>query len=434
MQQTSWHSACWRKDAASKSSCPRHRERTGQMAWEGYSMAERLTHDLIQNTPDATPADVQSPTAEDVTDENRLFREWPICPTEAFHGVIGELAQAVAPYTEADPVAILVQGLLIAGAIIGDSVYFEVGATKHPPREFAVIVGRTGVGRKGTGLDVARWAMTPPPKLDIYGNAVDPDWTFPHIIKGCGSGEGLIWAVRDPISRTEPIRGPGTKGNRGPVIGYEDILVDKGVTDKRVILEETEFAGLLHIANRERNTLSMILRQLWETGDLQNTVKNSPLRATGAHGVVIGHITPEELRACLTTTEISNGFANRFLWICSRKIKNLPDGDELSYVNLQPFRKRLGEAFRQVKAHAAKVSCMQRNTAAREMWQAVYPALSEGRPGLLGALFGRAVAHVLRLSCLYALLDGTLTIQPNHLIAALGLWEYVEASATYIFG
>ena len=41
---------------------------------------------------------------------------------------------------------------------------------------------------------------------------------------------------------------------------------------------------------------------------------------------------------------------------------------------------------------------------------------------------------MLRLSCLYALLDGTDTITVEHLYAALALWEYAEASVAYVFG
>ena len=63
----------------------------------------------------------------------------------------------------------------------------------------------------------------------------------------------------------------------------------------------------------------------------------------------------------------------------------------------------------------------------------VYGGLSEGKPGLVGALTARAEAQVLRLQCLYALLDGSDTIRAEHLIAALALWRYCEASVHYIF-
>ncbi len=77
---------------------------------------------------------------------------------------------------------------------------------------------------------------------------------------------------------------------------------------------------------------------------------------------------------------------------------------------------------------------MRRAPEARDVWCAVYEDLSEGRPGLLGAMIARAEAQVMRLACVYALLDRSPVIRKEHLLAALALWEYAEASAEYIFG
>jgi hypothetical protein len=68
------------------------------------------------------------------------------------------------------------------------------------------------------------------------------------------------------------------------------------------------------------------------------------------------------------------------------------------------------------------------------MWHEVYPQLSRERGGLFGSLTSRAEAHVLRLSCIYALLDHSTEIQKPHLEAALALWKYCEDSAAFIFG
>jgi hypothetical protein len=53
---------------------------------------------------------------------------------------------------------------------------------------------------------------------------------------------------------------------------------------------------------------------------------------------------------------------------------------------------------------------------------------------LRGALCGRAEAHVLRLSLLYALLDSSSVIRPEHLQAALAVWDYRERSIEHVFG
>ncbi len=68
------------------------------------------------------------------------------------------------------------------------------------------------------------------------------------------------------------------------------------------------------------------------------------------------------------------------------------------------------------------------------MWCSVYPGLSEGRPGLLGAVTSRAESQVMRVALIYALLDRSQCVCRKHLEAALAVWEYAEASARYIFG
>jgi ATP phosphoribosyltransferase regulatory subunit HisZ len=54
--------------------------------------------------------------------------------------------------------------------------------------------------------------------------------------------------------------------------------------------------------------------------------------------------------------------------------------------------------------------------------------------GLFGAATARAEAQVVRLAMLYALLDEKAQIDMPHLLAALALWEYAEASARHVFG
>ena len=89
---------------------------------------------------------------------------------------------------------------------------------------------------------------------------------------------------------------------------------------------ESEFVSALKVANRDGNTLSAVIRAAWDTGTLRTLTRNSPLEAVGAHVSIIGHITSEELRRYLDATETANGFANRFMWLCVRRSKVLPEG------------------------------------------------------------------------------------------------------------
>ena len=196
---------------------------------------------------------------------------------------------------------------------------------------------------------------------------------------------------------------------------------------------EPEFARVLRVLARDGNTLSAVIRHAWDDGTLQTMVSGrrvAPVRATGAHVSIIGHITVDELRRNLTETETSNGFANRFLWCCVRRARLLPEGGMYPTAALQPFSAQLTAAV----IAARKTGRMERDDAARARWATIYEALSEGKPGLIGHVTARAEAQVLRLSCLYALLDQSPIVQVPHLHAALALWRYCEASAAYIFG
>src|SRR5262249_29432197 len=146
----------------------------------------------------------------------------------------------------------------------------------------------------------------------------DPDWSKDRVKGGLSSGEGLIYNVRDPQWKKEPVKKGGHVGD------YEDVRVDEGESDKRLLIVEPEFAAVLTVANREGNTLSEIIRQAWDDGRLSPLTKNNPLKATGAHISILAHITTQELLVRLDDTSKANGFANRFLWALVRRSKELP--------------------------------------------------------------------------------------------------------------
>jgi hypothetical protein len=242
---------------------------------------------------------------------------------------------------------------------------------------------------------------------------------------GLSSGEGLIWAVRDEIEKQEPIR-----DKKKTITGYQSVVVDKGVADKRLLVIEPEFASVLRVAGRDGNTLSTVYRQAWDSGLLRVLNKNSPVKATGAHISIIGHITGDELLMELSNNDKVNGFGNRNLWLCVQRSKFLPDGGNWDHLDLRSLASRLTD----VVEFARGAGEMRRDAEARSMWHEVYPQLSGERPGLFGSLTSRAEAHVLRLSCIYALLDRSSVVRRCHLEAALALWKYCEDSAEAIFG
>ena len=75
---------------------------------------------------------------------------------------------------------------------------------------------------------------------------------------------------------------------------------------------ESEFASVLRVSGRDGNTLSPVMRNAWDSGNLRILTKNNPVQASEAHISIIGHITRDELLRYMDNTEAANGFANRF--------------------------------------------------------------------------------------------------------------------------
>ncbi len=231
----------------------------------------------------------------------------------------------------------------------------------------------------------------------------------------------MIWHVRDAVEKL--------KWNKKQK-QMEKVIEDEGVADKRLTVLEAEFASPLRVIRREGNTLSAVMRDAWDRGDLSTLAKNSPTRASGAHISWVGQITRDELLYEFTANEGNNGFANRFLWVCVRRSRELPFGGQVEREKLAGLVAELSKALKFARRGGRIMFSKQ----ARELWKKKYHKLSAGGPGLLGAIISRAEAQVLRLAMLYALLDCSWVILRQHLRAALAVWRYCEDSARYIFG
>lgn len=311
----------------------------------------------------------------------------------ALHGVAGQVVNTIFLQSEADKPALLLHFLVGYGNMIGRSAHCLVESTRHYTNMFYGCVGETAKGRKGTSWNRVR---------DVL-ERIDRPWAAERIQSGLSSGEGLIAAVADNES---------------------------AVTDKRLFVLQSELASTLRVMSRDGSVLSPLIREAWDSGNLRTLVKRDPLHVEGAHISIVGHITRDELRRYLNLTESANGFANRFLWARSERSKCLPEGGSLTSGDLESLAKLVRPAV----MFGRKMGLLKRDRITRETWAEVYPKLSAGRHGLLGAVISRAEAQVLRLSLLYALLDCSQQIRTAHLMAALALWEYCESSARWIFG
>jgi len=320
---------------------------------------------------------------------------WPEPPAPAaYYGLAGDIVNTLAPHTEADPVAVLVQLLVACGALIGRGAWFEVDATRHYPAEFVVLVAEASRARRGSAYAHVKHLL----------GEIDPDFSS-RTENGLSSGKGLVWALRDPDGK------------------------DPGAPDRRLLVTEPEFARVL--SGRELSSLPPVLCEAWDGEDLETLTRKSPLHATEAHLVLIGYITATELRHCSRRISIASGFLSRFLFVACRRSRLLPEGGDENPLAKTGLKDRLA----QVLEHARGAGQLRLHPGARRHWSNMYIEMSKrSMEGVSGALTARAEAHSMRLALIYALLDGASSIRVEHLEAAFALWGYAARSAVWALG
>jgi len=332
-----------------------------------------------------------------VANQGDLATRVPVLSEDALFGVAGEIVRKIAPHTEAHPAALLMQLLVGMGNLIGRDPYFQTERTKHHTNLFTVIVGDSSRGRKGTSWGHAHYLL----------EQVDPKWAGTQIIGGLASGEGVIAELRDSSEESHESK------------------------DKRLVLLEGEFSQALQVMSRAGNTVSAMLRNAWDTGNLRNLSKGQPLQASNCHISMIGHITKTELRRLLSANDMANGFANRILWVRSERVRLLPDGGDIQSVDFDQELERL----RLIAKSSRGIDEIRRAPDARDYWAELYEKLSrDDVAGTLGQVTNRAEAQVVRLSLLFAIMDLSRRVEVKHLKAAEAVWDYSFQSARWVFG
>jgi hypothetical protein len=357
---------------------------------------EELLNLLADSLQESQPGELPGNHQEDPTPTAPppAITPWPTLADAAYYGIAGRAVRTIAPHTEADPAAILLQFLAAFGNMAGPAPHCVVESTRHNLNLFVVLVGDSSKARKGTS-----WRH-----ICRLFSEVDDQWIAHRVTAARLTADGLIHAVRD---QEQP-------------------------TDRRLLVLSEEFAGVLHLLAREKGHLSPLLRCAWDSGNLHTLHRHRPLQATGAHISLIGHITQYELAHHLHRTEAHNGFANRCLWTAVRRSQCLPEGGTLTSDDFAGIAGELRRALHWIRS-ATDHPPLARDPHARALWNHHYPYLSHARAALFGAATSRAEAQVLRLSAIYAALDCSPVVSLAHLQAALAVWDYCSASAALLF-
>lgn len=324
---------------------------------------------------------------------------------EMFYGFTGKLAQTATHGIEVNQVAAAMVFLSFLGAYVGRDTFLHINNTIHHPRLFTLHIGRSGTG-KGDAQQLIWRVMR---RINEMNSG---------LLGGCHSGglstrEGLIMLMHDGIGETPEI------------------------LDKRLWIVESEFANMLHQSKREGNTLSSCLREMWDGNSSSPATKSSRIACTAPHVGIHANITPSELNALLSSKEMNNGFANRFLMVWAENIGNVPFPKTTPQSVIDALATKVMEIIRFAKGGYPNTQDsheMMLSAGAEAYYCSIYPTLNApvGNDFLTGML-NRRKPYVLRLAMLFALTDQTRVIEEKHLMAAYAWVNYAIDTVRFVF-
>lgn len=360
-------------------------------------------------------------------------RDYTIAPPKAdpamFHGLVGEVADAATKGREPSPVSVSAAFMARLSAAAGRHHFIAVGDQTHPLQLNFLHGGRSMIAAKGESWALPKRVFRavgemmnddPAPSTDDEGAVITPELFAGRVHSGgLSTGEGLAMLVHDGFVQGKTEHAP--------------------IDDKRLLVIEPEFAKLLEQGKRDGNTLSPIIRDLFDGGSIQPATKSASIWATEPHIVVHGAITPHELRARMDVTAAFNGLMNRFLIIFAERTCLVPFPDPTPDEVVQRLAVQTRDVIKFARGdyprtrRAAQITL---SDEAREMYREAYPDLRrrDGSTPIITSLLERRAPITMRLAGLFAMTDQTTVISPAHMQAALAWARFHRESVGFIFG
>ncbi|MCK9251033.1 MAG: YfjI family protein [Solirubrobacteraceae bacterium] len=316
---------------------------------------------------------------------------------------LGAAVEEACEHTEADPAAVLLHVLAGVGSAVGPHAYADWSGHRTPARLFGLVIGGTGSG-KGAAESVA---------LRMLRDAAG-EWADENIVGGLVSGEGLLAALG------------GERGDDGEG-------EPAAPTGRHILVVEPEFGRVLAAGNRDGATLTHLLRELWDKDRAASLSRQRPLRVTGAHLSIVGHITPTELQRLADANAIENGTINRFMPVAITRGALRPFGDPPSSLAAERRRGRASTIAAAID-FGRSAGRIDLDPDARERWAELYLDLAREQPGMVGTLGTRGIAHLQRVALILAIGDRDHLVRRVHLDAAAAVWDRASAAWRSLYG
>jgi Protein of unknown function (DUF3987) len=364
------------------------------------------------NELDRRAVRIEAPVSTEAVPDNEQGDPVGELAGPAYHGPLGKLAIAAANQTEASPAFVLMHLLAYFSIAIGKGSqdrpgpYIHLDGAGHDYLNiFTVLVGPSGEGRKNTAKRCA----------DAVFSLIDPEFVANNITSGLTSDRGLLEAMRDPSHRSAKDGGP-----------------DEGVSDKRLLMIETEFASVLKHGDRDGETLCDLINQFYDGQNIISKKTKSPVKVTRGHLGIVGHTTDDAMDKNTTTSNKSDGFLGRFVVIFDSTRKHMAFPGNVAETISNYFSVEI-ESMKDALRTARDRKLISLDHGLEKRWESLYHKLRSRPAGRIGQLFVRFPSNVKRLAALYALADGMCVILPRHLHAAEAILDHAARSLKFIF-
>lgn len=358
-------------------------------AWE---TAERKWHDPGSGVAGFTATG----EVREATEVDLLEAEAPVMPPpmrgEAYatSSVIAGLINHFDPRTDGSFEGLALTSLVYLGALMGHTPCVFYGSREQHTALFSMLVGTTGVSRKGTTVDLVSRAL------------MQCTEGVRELKQSPNSGEGLIALAANK----------------------------KG--DPMVVVEE-EFDRFLTAKGREGSTLSSILRQAFDDISLTSATATKVVRSDYHHIAMLGNVTREEITEKMARVDLKNGFANRILWtaVAQRPV--------VATVFDNTVGASLRDEIRDVIRWTAGMSKPMAGGLTHFLTPPARDLLSDAGVkygagvGMAPFLSRRLDTIAARLALVYACFWKQREVEVDHVEAALAVTDYAYESARWVF-
>jgi len=269
-----------------------HQERLTLRA--GYELGQAVSATEIRERAAEIVEKAKAPTA-------KHKKVYPEMPPEAWRGPAEFYRQGVGASTEASDNYHLAYFLTAVGALLGRTVYIRKGRRTYP-NLYTVLVGKSGVARKGTAMDYA---------LDLVRD-IDSDV---YITETVDSREGFILDLST---------------------GQKDLEERRISGELRGALALEEFRSLIEKAEQKgvRNIIPTLCLLYDCPGTIANKSKNSPAKVNEPTISLFSGTSPSYLQN-LSLGDIEGGMGNRICWVAgdAKPRKDDPPDPDASVLN-----------------------------------------------------------------------------------------------------